>query len=92
MAEGAYLNENKLPQIEVALAECITGARIAEIKARDYLKLSQGEQDDSTYEACRSMHRFYSAMREFFLEEQKAISVLLSAGEQGASPESSAAA
>ncbi|MDR7038824.1 hypothetical protein J2X36_003595 [Methylobacterium sp. BE186] len=71
------MNENLPPQIQKALAECIAGAQIAERKASDYLKLSQGEADDSIYEACRSMHRFYSSMHEFFREEQMAISALL---------------
>ncbi|AWN40128.1 hypothetical protein [Methylobacterium durans] len=71
------MNENLPPQIQKALAECIAGAQISERKASDYLKLSQGEADDSVYEACRSMHRFYSSMHEFFREEQMAISALL---------------
>ncbi|GJD57140.1 hypothetical protein [Methylobacterium dankookense] len=65
------------PQIERALAECATGARIAEWKADRYLQLSQGEADDTVYEACRSMSRFYGAMHEFFMEEQRAIDALL---------------
>ncbi|WP_336491620.1 hypothetical protein [Methylobacterium nigriterrae] len=92
MAEATYLNENKSPQIKKALAECMAGARTAEIKARNYLKLSQGEQDDTIYEACRSMHRFYNALHEFFLEEQRAIAVLLNTREQGTSSEQSVAA
>ena len=71
------MNENSPPQIQQALAECIAGALFAEQKAGDYLKLSQGEADDSIYEACRSMHRFYSSMHEFFLEEERAISALV---------------
>ncbi|WP_336490180.1 hypothetical protein [Methylobacterium nigriterrae] len=39
------MNENLPPQIQKALAECIAGAQIAERKASDYLKLSQGEAD-----------------------------------------------
>ena len=92
MVEGAYRNESKPSQIAKALDECITGARIAETKAQDYLKLSESEQDDSIYEACRSMHRFYSAMHEFFLEEQQAISVLLRTEDKGTPPKLSVAA
>ncbi|KAB1078217.1 hypothetical protein [Methylobacterium soli] len=61
------------PQIRKALAECADGARISTIKAEEYLRLATGETDDSVYEACRSMHRFYSAMHAFFLEEQTQI-------------------
>ncbi|MER2268547.1 hypothetical protein [Methylobacterium oxalidis] len=77
MPGTAKVNENFPPQIQKALAECIAGAQVAERKASDYLKLAQGEADDSIYEACRSMHRFYSSMHEFFREEQMAISALL---------------
>ncbi|MDR7036062.1 hypothetical protein J2X36_000798 [Methylobacterium sp. BE186] len=85
------MNENLPPQIQTALAECISGAHIAERKADDYLKLSRGEADDSIYEACRSMHRFYSSMHEFFREEQRAISALLKT-DRGAMPSQVAAA
>ncbi|AWN42637.1 hypothetical protein [Methylobacterium durans] len=77
MPAATQVSENLPPQIQKALAECIAGAQIAEHKASDYLKLSQGEADDSIYEACRSMHRFYSSMHEFFREEQMAIAALL---------------
>ena len=71
------VNENCPPQIQKALADCINGVQVSEVKADIYLKLSQGEADDSIYEACRSMHQFYSSMREFFLEEQKALADLM---------------
>lgn len=77
MPGTTQVNENFPPQIQKALAECIAGAQISERKADDYLKLAQGEADDSIYEACCSMHRFYSSMHEFFREEQMAISALL---------------
>ncbi|WP_336492002.1 hypothetical protein [Methylobacterium nigriterrae] len=79
MSEDAYPNETSPPQIQTALADCIAGAQTAQRKADDYLKLSRGEPDDLVYEACRSMHQFYSSMHEFFLEEQKAIAVILNA-------------
>lgn len=80
------VNENLPPQIQKALAECIAGAQAAERKAEHYLKLAQGEADDSIYEACRSMYRFYTSMQEFFREEQVAIFALLRT--DGASPPS----
>lgn len=79
MPENLDLNENWPPQIQKALAECRDGAEIAERKANVYLKLSQCEPVDSVFEACRSMHRFYSSMHEFFLEEQRALTNLLRA-------------
>jgi hypothetical protein len=78
------VNENLHPKIQKALSECIQGAEMAEIKALDYFELSQGESDDSIYEACRSMHRFYSTMYDYFLEEQREIIALLEENQQGA--------
>jgi len=75
------------PRIEGALAECATGARIAERKADRYLQLAQGETDDTVYEACRSMSRFYGAMHAFFLEEQRAIDALLCTAPLSDTPE-----
>ena len=60
-------------QIRKALADCADGAQIFTLKAEEYLKLAKGERDDSVYEACRSMHRFYSSMHAFFLEEDRMI-------------------
>jgi hypothetical protein len=68
MPEYLDVNENWPPQIRKALAECRNGAQVAQSKANLYLKLSQGETVDSAFEACRSMHRFYSSMSAFFLE------------------------
>lgn len=79
MPENLDANENWPPQIQKALAECRDGARVAERKADVYLKLSQGETVDSVFEAHHSMHRFYSSMHEFFLEEQRALADLLRA-------------
>lgn len=61
------------PQVRKALADCADGVRISTLKAEEYLKLAKGECDDSVYEACRSMHRFYSSMHAFFLEEERMI-------------------
>jgi hypothetical protein len=73
------VNENWPTQIQKALAECRNGAQVAESKANIYLELSRGETVESVFEACRSMHRFYSSMSEFFLEEQRALVHLLRA-------------
>lgn len=80
MSIDLNLKDNVSPQIERALAECMKGARIAECKAKEYLELSRGETNDTIYEACRSMSRFYGSMREFFMEEQRAIDTLLGSG------------
>jgi hypothetical protein len=79
MPENLEVNGNWPPQIQKALAECRDGAKIAERKADIYLKLSHGETVDSVFEAYRAMHRFYSSMHEFFLEEQRALADLLRA-------------
>ena len=73
MSQRAIAGDHYPPQIRKALAECADGARISTLKAEEYLKLATGEPDESVYEACRSMHRFYSAMHAFFLEEQRLI-------------------
>lgn len=77
MPENLDVHGKWSPQIQKALAECRDGARIAERKANAYFKLSQGEAVESVFEAYRSMYRFYSSMHEFFLEEQRALAVLL---------------
>ncbi|WP_336491287.1 hypothetical protein [Methylobacterium nigriterrae] len=59
--------------IQKALADCTEGAKVSQLKAEEYLRLARAEADDTLYEACRSMHRFYSSMREFFLEEERMI-------------------
>lgn len=80
------LKDKVSPQIEQALAECLTGARIAERKANQYRQLAHGEVDDTVYEACRSMSRFYVSMHEFFMEEQRAIDALLGTDGRSGSP------
>ncbi|WP_336486481.1 hypothetical protein [Methylobacterium nigriterrae] len=69
--------------IQKALADCTEGAEVSQVKAEEYLKLARGEADDTLNEACRSMHRFYSTMRDFFLEEKRMITNAL--GREGAS-------
>jgi len=92
MSGNAKVKSNLHPEIQKALAECIQGAQTAEMKAVDYFTLSQGEANDSVYEAYRSMHRFYTTMHEYFLEEQRAITALLEEAQHRLSPLSSMAA
>jgi len=60
------VNENCPPQIREALTECSNGIRISESKADIYLQLSRDEADDAVFEACRSMHQFYSSSASSF--------------------------
>ena len=73
MSNCVIVDDQYPPQVRKALADCAKGARISTLKAEEYLKLSAGESDDTVYEACRSMHRFYSSMQAFFLEEERLI-------------------